>query len=621
MILDNFQHSALNNLCSTDQLELLDSIDNLRSQGISHYVSLPQIIVCGDQSSGKSSVLEALSGVSFPVKSNLCTRFPIEIVLRKTQHASIKVSIVPHQSRSESERAALTNFHEKLDGFDGLPNLIDKATNAMMTPFGSAFSMDLLRIEISGPDHPQLTLVDLPGLIHSPTKQQSAADVKMVRDLVMSYMKEPRSIILAVVSAKNDYANQIVLNLAQRADKAGIRTLGIITKPDALIAGSQSEFSFLNLARNQDVQFRLGWHVLKNMDSETGKWSLEQRNQKEVEFFAQGTWNQLPKSAAGIETLRRRLSKILVQQIAAELPSLIEEIDSKCNICSSDLEKLGYPRATEKEQRYYLIQISQSLQQLVKAAVDGIYTNPFFEEAKSADGYRKRIRAVVQNQNMSFAESMTIKGHHYEIVDSGQVNKSIKGRVRRTRDDLLSYIQELMRKTKGRELPRMFNPMIVADLFREQSTPWETLSRKHIEDVWTAVKDFLNVTLAFVADQSTSKALFSHLFESALVGLLKKMHKRAEELLRSHQKGHPITYNHYFTENLYKIRQERMTKNITEAVAHFFDVQSTGGDYIRKHNLDLTPLITALTPSSEPDMDRAACVEALDSMLAYYEVK
>lgn len=103
MVLKPFHTEALNGLCSKDQLDLLDSIDFLRSQGISHYVSLPQIIVCGDQSSGKSSVLEAISGVPFPTKSNLCTRFPIELVLRKTSHIGVSVSIVPHESRSESE--------------------------------------------------------------------------------------------------------------------------------------------------------------------------------------------------------------------------------------------------------------------------------------------------------------------------------------------------------------------------------------------------------------------------------------------------------------------------------------------------------------------------------------
>lgn len=73
MTLKNFKTEALEELCTREQLYLLDSIDTLRSQGISHYVSLPQIIVCGDQSSGKSSVLEAISGVSFQSKA-ICAR-------------------------------------------------------------------------------------------------------------------------------------------------------------------------------------------------------------------------------------------------------------------------------------------------------------------------------------------------------------------------------------------------------------------------------------------------------------------------------------------------------------------------------------------------------------------
>jgi GTPase SAR1 family protein len=270
MVLKPFQTDALNGFGSKDQLDLLDSVDCLRSQGISHYVSLPQIIVCGDQSSGKSSVLEAISGVSFPVKSNLSTRFLTELVLRKTSQISVSVSIVPDQARSESERLALSSFHEELEGFEGLPNLIENAKAAMgISTHGKAFSKDLLRVEVSGPDRPHLTIVDLPRLIHSETKQQSASDVELVQDVVQSYMKEPRSIILAVVSAKNNYANQIVLKLACAANKKGNQTLGVITKPDTLVAGSESEAMFVSLARNQDVEFRLGWHVLKNIDSET----------------------------------------------------------------------------------------------------------------------------------------------------------------------------------------------------------------------------------------------------------------------------------------------------------------------------------------------------------------
>lgn len=90
--------------------------------------------------------------------------------------------------------------------------LFEQAKDAMglLSVGGNAFSEDILRVEISGPKQPQLTIVDLPGLIHSHNKHQTEHDVKLVTSLVAKYMKNPRSIILAVVSAKNDFPNQIV---------------------------------------------------------------------------------------------------------------------------------------------------------------------------------------------------------------------------------------------------------------------------------------------------------------------------------------------------------------------------------------------------------------------------
>lgn len=190
MVTTKLQTESLNSLCSKDQLDLLDAVDRLRSHGISNYVSLPQIIVCGDQSSGKSSVLEAISHVSFPVKSNVCTRFPTELVLRRAPNTSSSVSIVPHASRSKQERKALEGFHQELEGFDRLSNVVEAAKIAMgIHSNGQAFSKDLLRIEITGPDHPHLTIVDLPGLIHSETKHQTASDVKLIQDVVKEYSK------------------------------------------------------------------------------------------------------------------------------------------------------------------------------------------------------------------------------------------------------------------------------------------------------------------------------------------------------------------------------------------------------------------------------------------------
>jgi len=45
-------------------------------------------------------------------------------------------------------------------------------------------------------------------------------------------MKNPRSIVLAMVSAKNDHALQIILKQAKDVDPKGLQTRGLITKPD-----------------------------------------------------------------------------------------------------------------------------------------------------------------------------------------------------------------------------------------------------------------------------------------------------------------------------------------------------------------------------------------------------
>ncbi|KAJ5471962.1 hypothetical protein N7539_008531 [Penicillium diatomitis] len=603
MVLRNFHTEALRDLCNEEQLDLLNSIDTLRSQGISHYISLPQIIVCGDQSSGKSSVLEAISGVGFPVKSNLCTRFPTELVLRKHSHVGVRVSIVPHHTRSDIEQRSLSDFCEQLESFEGLPILIEKAKGAMgITTHGKAFSNDILRIEVSGPDRPHLTIVDLPGLIHSETKQQSAMDVQLVQDVVQSFMQEPRSIILAVVSAKNDFANQIVLKLARDADPSGRRTLGIITKPDTLVAGSESETMFVSLAKNQNVEFRLGWHVLKNMDMDKGQWTLKQRDAEEHDFFSQGVWKDLPSSLVGIDSLRTRLSKVLLSQIATELPSLIREIEDKADHCRTRLQRLGEPRITIDEQKSYLLNISQSLQELVKAAIDGTYNDPFFGDANSTNGYHKRIRAMVQNSNEDFAERISRRGHYRRICEPNDGQSPAKHQVGVTREEYIKHISHLLRRTRGRELPGTFNPMIVRDLFLEQCSPWEQLTCCHTDGIWAAARKFLTLVVKHITDEATSAALIDEIIVPACDSIKKEIDIKTRELLEPHQRGHPITYNHYFTETLQKIRAERQEDQLAKTLRRFFGVDSLKEPYISEHSINLDQLLKSLLQQSEPDM-------------------
>jgi hypothetical protein len=519
----------------------------------------------------------------------------------------------------------LSTFRETLDSFAALPTLIENAKTAMaIGSLGRAFSKDLLRIEVSGPDRPHLTIVDLPGLIHSETRQQSAADIELVQDVVKSYMKEPRSIILAVVSAKNDYANQIVLKLARTADRTGTRTLGVITKPDTLIPGSDSEAMYISLAKNLDVEFRLGWHILKNMDSETGSGALSNRDEEESLFFSKGIWPTLPESILGIVPLRERLSKLLLVQIAAELPSLVNEIELKSAACRTELQKLGQPRASIEEQRRYLITLSQACQVITKAAVDGTYNDDFFGDAKTEAGYQKRIRAVVQNLNQSFSETMAREGHHFVITDSSDTSLLEVSRPKEniiSRPVFLKRIESLMNRTRGRELPGAFNPMVVSDLFFEQSSPWGELTRAHIVQVVSAVRTFLRHLTSHVSETSTWGALFQIIVEPGLEIISTDLESKTADLLASHQRGHPITYNHYFTETVQQVRKERITADFTRIIKDVFGVSSLNpAGHSRYVETDYRPLLNALVTHGNPDLNQYACSEALDCMQAYYRV-
>lgn len=137
------------------------------------------------------------------------------------------------------------------------------------------------------------------------------------------------SITPAVVSAQNDYANQIVAKLVRQLDAQGKRTMGVVTKPDRLPIGSDSELAFVNLARNTDVSFRLGWLVLKNRGYEERESSMEALDEAEQHFFKQDIWKNFPREAVGIFTLREKLSEILFLQIKAELPALVDEIQQE----------------------------------------------------------------------------------------------------------------------------------------------------------------------------------------------------------------------------------------------------------------------------------------------------
>lgn len=122
---------ALDSLETFAQRRVLDTVSQLRKCGLDSVLSLPQLVVCGDQSAGKSSVLEALTEIPFPRKDNLCTRYPTEIILRHGKSDSLQIRVIPDSERSAEEQKSIKAFRETITSFDDLPEVMKKATVLM----------------------------------------------------------------------------------------------------------------------------------------------------------------------------------------------------------------------------------------------------------------------------------------------------------------------------------------------------------------------------------------------------------------------------------------------------------------------------------------------------------
>jgi GTP-binding protein EngB required for normal cell division len=607
-------------LQSNDTRSLLDVVDNLRSQGISRYIDLPEIVVCGEQSSGKSSVLEAISGVMFPSKDNLCTRFATELILRRGPVSPIRIRIVPgpDEDRSEADKEKLLNFNVSVSAEDlDLGDVIGAAKKVMgINDDTKVFSSDILRLELSGPEQPHLTLVDLPGLFQAGSRSQSDADSDTVKSLVLRYMRSPRSIILAVVSAKNDFNNQSITRYSREIDPSGVRTLGLITKPDTLDKGSESESFYMELAQNREVKFRLGWHVLRNRDYTTRHSSVQERNRTEQLFFSSGVWGSLNSSQVGVHSLKARLSKILKDQILVQLPDVLAQIQDGIYHCTNRLEVLGVPRATVQEQRRHLLTVSQSFTHLMEAAADGSYSDLFFGDASTDEGYRKRLRANLQNILTKFADTMRKQGHTYDIVDHGSTKHSRQI----SREDYISKVNTLLMRSRGRELPGTFGPLVIGQLFLEQRKPWTRLVNGTMEEVVRAIRLVLYATLSHVCDPSLREGILLYVIHPKMDRLEKELQEKVTELLKPHDTGHPITYNHYLTDNVQKMQADRRMRGIKKTLEQFF-----GDDYTNlgtvKLSVNVENLTKLLATKTEADMNNYASSTATDFMEAYYKVR
>ncbi|KAF5367043.1 hypothetical protein D9758_004074 [Tetrapyrgos nigripes] len=278
-------------------------------------LKLPSIVVIGSQSSGKSSVLEAIVGHEFlPKGNNMVTRRPIELTL-------VHTPTPPGEKPSEYGEFPALGLGKIKDFSDIQRTLTDLN---LAVPASEAVSNDPIDLRIYSPYVPDLTLIDLPGYVQIASMDQPDSLKEKISSLCDKYIREP-NIILAVCAADVDLANSPALRASRRVDPLGLRTIGVVTKMDlvppeegaAILAGNRYP---LHLGYVGVVAKASG----KKRNESTGAVVQRQENDffrshRDV-FGASGTL------MIGTDTLRKRLMEVLESSMASSLHGITNAV-------------------------------------------------------------------------------------------------------------------------------------------------------------------------------------------------------------------------------------------------------------------------------------------------------
>lgn len=370
--------------------ELVQAVQKLRHLGIEDLgLPLPKIVVVGDQSTGKSSLIEGMSEIKVPRNVGTCTRCPLEINITECSGTgdpwTCEVSLFKkyffektyskaNLGKTAEERATRTrplgacwvlqepeNFPFATVSSKGqVASVLQLAQLATLNPSspyekylpGKAdpgdsmqvkFSPNVVRLDISGPLLPTISFTDLPGVISVPEIPEEHYLVELVKNLVKEYIKDDNCIILLALPMTDDPTNSTASSLLRKV-KAERRTVGVLTKPDRRQQG-ESQVQWLEMLKGQRFQLGSGYFVIKNNPDSSVDHATARAEEREYflkeEPWAKA-WNRFS-DRFGTLQLQTFLSQKLTDLIIKSLPRVTEQVQRKAAAIDNELETLPEP--------------------------------------------------------------------------------------------------------------------------------------------------------------------------------------------------------------------------------------------------------------------------------------
>jgi len=284
----------------------------------------------------------------------------------------------------------------------------------------------------------------------------------------------------------------------------------------------------------------------------------------------------------------------------------------------------------------FLTRLSMRFHSLAQAALDGNYhveNSSFFNDFNEFEN-PTRLRAEVHRLNGQFAADMRENAQKRKLVDrpelhttdqpdntpqSDSISELDDGQMLVNKGDFNVWVKEVYARTRGRELPGNYNHVLLSELFHEQSSRWGRFASDHVTSLFDKTKVFVERVLLHVIAEDKVRGEILRLTANALETRKENAQVELQRIVDD-EKRQPITYNHYFTDNIQNARQDSLKKAIQSAMKVVVNEDWNGKFHISNNQLDSDKLLASLQKRVIVNMDDQACSEALAGLTAYYKV-
>jgi hypothetical protein len=516
--------------------DVIKKVNNITKIGVKHQFSLdklPQVIVAGSQSAGKSSVLEAITEIPFPSRYGTCTTYPTRVTIEPSHEGVVIFEIEPSPDASTIKIEDLNSFKHtvkwtewEVNKHAAMKNAIEKAEKLILSQSTSpSWSRHVLSITIRAPKKLPQQILDLPGMIENNPNDGSVPT--MLESMVVKEMAKQNCLILAVISAGDDLANSKVLTLSRQFDETGQRTIGVFTKPDASIDSEVVEDRIKTvMGQGPHAVYRHRWHVLRNRstDERKAKSSTLDRDQIEEDFFndERTPWHRLDRKYKGVKSLRQCIQDMVYEMAKSVLPELRDQVEEQLRTTEADLRsrfsntlsgnalgaafqaaierlKIAASNAVKGDNDYVIDQEFQPYSPaFLRARVHE--ENGILEWRLRNEGHTwhcTRWDEIDPDDDMTlinalFGEDMgvhskskdlSIEAHKTQLRERLKIRNEFKPE-RDTPAEECQRALDFLNLKPGMTLPGTFSPHQINSFVWQKARKWNKLSRQHVDEIY-----------------------------------------------------------------------------------------------------------------------------------------